>query len=171
MDVYVENIVARVNTGHQQTMLKIWKVLCGISLFIFCAAPMFGQLILGLLNLVMFVVSLLVVNYLKRSLSTVYEYTYANGEMTFTRMTTNRRKKLFTCHMEKVVQVCHYKEFRRSEHDKYKVRDFGSGVPGDGLYVMVVNSENGKQLVYFEPDAEFLDAMWRTSPRIVSKKR
>ena len=105
MDVYVENIVGRTTTKSQRMMLTVWKVVCGISLFMFCVMPMGGQLILSLLNLVMFVVSLLVVGYFGRRLSLMYEYTYANGEITFSRMTTNRRKKLFTCHMEKVEQV------------------------------------------------------------------
>lgn len=173
MEVFVENIVERVTTKSQRTMLTIWKIVCGISLFMFCVMPMGGQLILGLVNLIMFVVSLLIVNYFSRRLSLMYEYTYASGEISFARMTTNRRKKLFTCHMEKVEQVCFYKELKESgQKNAYvKTRDYASGVPNDNLYVMIVRTEKGREKVFFEPDAEFLDAMWRNSPRIVSKKR
>ena len=173
MDVYVENIVGRETTQAQRTMLTIWKIICGASLFMFCVMPMGGQLILSLLNLIMFIVSLCIVGYFSRKLSLMYEYTYANGEICFSRMTTNRRKKLFTCHMEKVEQVCFYKEFREpGQKAAYaKTRDYGTGTASDNLYVMIVRTDKGKEKIYFEPDAAFLDAMWRNSPRTVSKKR
>ena len=173
MDVYVENIVGRETTQAQRTMLTIWKIICGASLFMFCVMPMGGQLILSLLNLIMFIVSLCIVGYFSRKLSLMYEYTYANGEICFSRMTTNRRKKLFTCHMEKVEQVCFYKEFREpGQKVAYaKTRDYGTGAASDNLYVMIVRTDKGKEKIYFEPDAAFLDAMWRNSPRTVSKKR
>ena len=173
MEVFVENIVERATTKNQRVMLTVWKVVCGIALFMFCVMPMGGQLILALINLIMFVVSLLIVSYFKRRLTLMYEYTYASGEISFARMTTNRRKKLFTCHMEKVEQVCFYKEYREpgQKSNYVKTRDYASGVPNDNLYVMIVRTEKGKERIYFEPDAEFLDAMWRNSPRIVTKKR
>ena len=88
-------------------------------------------------------------------------------------MTTNRRKKLLTCHMDRVEQVCPFREFRAPGNPRAfaKESDFSSGVENKDTYVMVVNTDKGKNKIIFEPSPELLDGMWRSYPRIVTKRR
>ncbi len=160
MDVYVECMVKREITAKQKMLKNLWialVVISGMASLVF------------LIFLPIFLVTLVLATYFKNRMDAIYEYTYLNGEITFTRMTTNRRKKLFACTMERVDQVCPAKEFRAPGQGFAKVRDFASGVKNDKVYVMVANTEKGKVKIYFEPDFEMLDAMWRNSPRIVKK--
>ena len=165
MDVYVESIVTRQITAKDKAVKTMWiaiTVVMGI-------VASFG----GILLIPFFLVTWAMAAHFIRRMSAMYEYVYMNGEMTFTRMTTNKRKKLFSCDMDHVEQVCFYKEFKNPGRQKAyaKTYDFASGVPGNSLYVMVVNTEKGKVKVFIEPEAEFLDAMWRHSPRVVQKAR
>lgn len=165
MDVYVECMVAREVTSKQRMMNTMWIVMTVITGLL----TAFG----GMIFMLFFILTWALAAHFKRRMTAMYEYTYMNGDMTFTRMTTNKRKKLFSCDMDHVEQVVPYKEFRApgNKNAFAKVRDFASGQASDALYIMVVNTEKGKIKVYFEPDAPFLDAMWRHSPRIVTKKR
>lgn len=165
MDVYVECMVSRTVTSKQKMMKAMWIAMMVIT---FLASALFGMIFF-----LFFLLTWGLTVHFNNRMTAMYEYTYMNGEMTFTRMTTNKRKKLFTCDMDHVEQVCPYKEFRApgNKNAFAKVRDFGSGVANDNLYIMVVNTEKGKIKIYFEPDADFLDAMWRHTPRIVTKKR
>jgi hypothetical protein len=160
MDVFVECMVERKVTNKQRALQTVWTALCIIT---GVGGAMF------LIFIPIFLICLFVTISLNNKMKALYEYTYMNGEITFTRLTTNRRKKLFTCNMEQVDEICHYKEFRAPGKGFAATKDFASGVPSDALYVMVVNGEKGKTRVYFEPNTEMLDAMWRSAPRIVKK--
>lgn len=165
MDVYVECMVPREVTSKKRMMKTLWIILTVFTGIL----TGFG----GMIFMPFFLLTWGLTVHFNHRMTAMYEYTYMNGDMTFTRMTTNKRKKLFSCDMDHVDQVCPYKEFRApgNKNAFVKVRDFASGVVSDALYIMVVNTEKGKVKVFFEPDNNFLDAMWRHSPRTVTKKR
>lgn len=160
MDVYVECMVAKEVTSRQRAMRVMWIVLCVLTAI---AGIMYFIL------LPVFLLTVFLTVHFNSRMTALYEYTYMNGEMTFTRMTTNRRKRLFTCNMEQVEQVCPYREFHPQGKPYAANKDFASGSVSDALYAMIVNGEKGKIRVFFEPSGEMLDAMWRVSPRIVKK--
>ena len=97
----------------------------------------------------------------------LWEYVFTGDDFTVTRITTSRRKKLFTCKMDRVQSVCHHSEYRAPGQETKNVKDFASGVQSNDLYIMIVNGEKGKMKIYFEPNQELLMAMRRSNPAVV----
>ena len=92
-----------------------------------------------------------------------YEYSYFDGEFRFARITNKQRRKELPGYDAKNVLIIAPKGnrslYQYENGQQIKVRDLSSGKPDAKLYGMVVNTQAGTHLVWFEPDEEYLDAV------------
>ncbi len=159
MDVYVECFVEKEVTKADRVRKTMWiafSVMTGFMAFMF-----------NILMLPVFVVVLILTILYIKKMGLLWEYTFNGDEFTVTRITMSRRKKMYTCNMERVQEVCHHKEYKAPGQPIKNVKDFASGVQSDDLYIMVVNGNKGKEKIYFEPNNEMLLAMRRSAPAVV----
>lgn len=159
MDVYVECFVEKEVTQKDRLRKMMWIALCVLTGFL---AFMFSILMVP----VFVVVLVMTILYIKK-MGLLWEYTFNGDEFTVTRVTMSRRKKMYSCNMERVQEVCHCKEYRAPGQPIKNVKDFASGVQSDDLYIMTVNGNKGKEKIYFEPNKEMLQAMRRSAPSVV----
>lgn len=92
-----------------------------------------------------------------------YEYSFFDEDIRFARITNkSRRKRLPGYKMSEVIAIAPTNDpsVAKYENDsKATIRKLNSGHQDARLYVMVVSKEGGTELVYFEPDDKFLDAV------------
>ncbi len=159
MEVYVEQLVKREITQAENTMKTILGVICvvtGILTF------------LGYWAFLIVFVPVALYTYIYTSkIGCLMEYVFNGDELVFTRMTTSRRKKIYTCKMERVISFCHHSEYRAPGQETKNVKDYSAGVLGKDTYIMIVNGEKGKEKVFFDPEEDMLQAMRRVAPSVV----
>ncbi len=92
-----------------------------------------------------------------------YEYSYFDGDVRFAKIIDKRnRKRLPGYKMAEVLMIAptgHPSVEQYENDNSAKIRRLQSGFAGRQLYVMVAKGEKGLELVYFEPDEKYLDAV------------
>lgn len=92
-----------------------------------------------------------------------YEYSYFDGDVRFAKITNkSKRKRLPGYKMEEIVIIAPAgdRSVYQYENDRNaKVRDLSSGYADRDVYVMVAKSDNGVEVVRFEPDEKYLNAV------------
>lgn len=92
-----------------------------------------------------------------------YEYSYFDGEFRFARITNKQKRKELPGYEAKNVLIIAPKGdrslYQYENGNQIKVRDLSSGKKDAKLYGMVVTTQAGCQLVWFEPDEAYLDAV------------
>lgn len=160
MDVYVEQLVKREVTQKENTGKTVLGVVCVVLAIL-------TFLTFNLLFFVAFLgVGVYTYIYTNR-LGCLMEYVFNGEELVVTRITTSRRKKIYTCKMERVISFCHHTEYRAPGQETKNVKDFSSGALNKDTYIMIVNGEKGKEKVIFDPEQELLQAMRRIAPAVV----
>ncbi len=92
-----------------------------------------------------------------------YEYSYFDGEVRFARITNkSSRKRLGVYQMEEVLQIAPISD--RSMHQylqntSVSKKDYTSRKKDAIVYGMVIKHAEALQLIKFEPDEKYLDAM------------
>lgn len=160
MEVYVEQLVKREITQSENRMKTILGVICVVF-------AVLTFLTLSLIFLVPFLVVGIYTYLYNGKLGCLMEYVFNGDELVVTRMTTSRRKKIYTCKMERVISFCHHSEYRAPGQETKNVKDYSAGVLGKDTYVMIVNGEKGKEKVFFDPEEDMLQAMRRVAPSVV----
>lgn len=92
-----------------------------------------------------------------------YEYSYFDGELRFTKIISKSRRKPIKKYLMDYVQTIAPIE-DRSLHNSLKnpnikVRDLTSGDKSAKVYGILINIEEGQELIKFEPDEKILDAI------------
>lgn len=92
-----------------------------------------------------------------------YEYSYFDGEVRFAKiMNKSRRRKLKTYVMDDVVVIAPAGDQRVSQYESrndIKVKNYTSHKAGEPYYVMVAKNQDMQELIKFEPDEKFLEAV------------
>lgn len=92
-----------------------------------------------------------------------YEYSYFDGDVRFAKIINKaNRKKLPGYKMSEVLAIAPSGDASVAQYEndsKAKIRRLQSGYPDRKLYVMAAKGQNGPELVYFEPDDKYLDAV------------
>lgn len=118
--------------------------------------------LLGLYMFLPFAVVEIAIGYVLNKRYTEYEYSYFDGDLRFAKIINkNKRKTLKGYSMEDVQIIAPIGDRSVQNYlndSSVKVRDLRSGNPKANVYAMVVRDE-GTQLVKFEPDEKYLDAV------------
>ena len=92
-----------------------------------------------------------------------FEYSYFDGEVRFAKIINKaNRKKLPGYNMAEVIAIAPIGDASVAQYEKdskVTVRKLQSGYANRKLFVMVAKGEKGVELVYFEPDDKYLDAV------------
>jgi hypothetical protein len=92
-----------------------------------------------------------------------FEYSYFDGDVRFAKIINKaNRKRLPGYKMSEVVAIAPTGDASIAQYEndpQAKIRRLQSGFAGRKLYVMVARGEKGLELVYFEPDDKYLDAV------------
>lgn len=160
MDVYVEQLVKREVTQKESSLKSVLGVVCVVLAIL-------TFLSMNLVFLIAFLAVGIYTYIYTSKLGCLMEYVFNGEELVVTRMTTSRRKKIYTCKMERVISFCHHTEYRAPGQETKNVKDFSSGVLGDNTYIMIVNGDKGKEKVFIDPEQDMLQAMRRTAPSVV----
>lgn len=92
-----------------------------------------------------------------------YEYSYFDGDVRFAKIINKaNRKRLPGYKMSEVLAIAPTGDpsVQQYENDsKAKIRRLQSGYADRKLYVMAAKGDKGLDLVYFEPDDKYLDAV------------
>ncbi len=160
MDVYVEQLVKREVTQKENTKKTVLGVIC-VVLAVLTFLTFYPVFLVAFLA-----VGIYTYIYTNR-LGCLMEYVFNGEELVVTRMTTSRRKKIYTCKMERVSSLCHHTEYRAPGQETKDVKDFSSGVLGNDTYIMIVNGDKGKEKVFVDLEQDMLQAMRRIAPSVV----
>lgn len=160
-DTYTELIVKR-KTPTTYVVLK--GVLIGVTVVTF---------LLGLLNQIAFFagIVLVVIDYfLFTSWDLEFEYLYVNGTLDIDKiMSKSKRKRIRSLDMEKleIIAPVNSHHLDSYKNGKFKELDVSSGVKEHKLYVMVINDNNERLKITFEPNDKILDNIRTIAPRKV----
>ena len=139
-------------------ILKFFSVFCFVLAAYLAYLALWG-LMLFMLGALLFAI----LGWLLHTRNIEYEYSYFDGEFRFARITNKQRRKELPGYEAKNVLIIAPKGnrslYQYENGQQIKVRDLSSGKPDAKLYGMVVNTQAGTHLVWFEPDEEYLDAV------------
>ena len=163
-DSYVEVLVER-----DRNMTYFYE---RIVMYVLCALLILGALAMGLSILFLAgVVAGVVGACVIPNPDYEFEYLFINKELSVDKIIAkSKRKTLASYDMEKMELMC---PLTSHELDSYKnrkniiVKNFSSGKEGVTPYVIVYHDDKGDQLVYVEPDEQFLKAVKSVFPRKV----
>lgn len=133
---------------------------------VFLYATLFYSFVLISLSVLAFILGFI---FTRRS--TEYEYSYFDGDVRFAKIINkSKRKNLRGYVMDNVLIIA--PEGDRSvynyENDaQAKKRNLTTGKKDAKVYVMVAKSENGIEIIRFEPDEQYLDAVCIKYPQKV----
>lgn len=134
------------------------------SLFFYAIAALTAFLVLlgGYLFVPIAIIGL-VLGWVLQTRNYEYEYSYFDGDVRFAKIINKaNRKKLPGYKMSEVLAIAPVGDASVAQYENSKnvnVRKLNSGYPDRELFVMVAKCENGIDLVYFEPDKRYLDAV------------
>lgn len=160
-DTYTELIVKR-KTPTTYIVLK--GVLIGITVVTF---------LLGLVNQLAFFagIILVVIDYfLFTSWDLEFEYLYVNGTLDIDKiMSKSKRKRVKSLDMQKLEMIAPIDSYHLDSYKngKFTELDVSSGVKENKLYVMIINDNNERLKVIFEPNDRILDSIRTIAPRKV----
>ena len=96
-----------------------------------------------------------------------------DGEVKFVKIKNkSRRKKIAIYSMEDVTMIAPVMDrsvYGQVNNPKMKVQDLTSQKEDANVYAMVAKGEQGPEVIKFEPDEQFLDAIARKNPMKVKK--
>ena len=94
-----------------------------------------------------------------------YEYSYFDGEIKLVKIKNkSRRKKIGSYSMEEVTMIAPPMDrsvYGQVNNPNIKVKDLTSQEKDAQIYVMIAKGEQGPEVIKFEPDEQFLDAIAR----------
>lgn len=160
-DTYTELIVKR-KTPTTYVVLK--GVLIGVTVVTF---------LLGLLNQIAFFagIVLVVIDYfLITSWDLEFEYLYVNGTLDIDKiMSKSKRKRIRSLDMEKleIIAPINSHHLDSYKNGKFKELDVSSGVKEHKQYIMIINDDNERLKIIFEPNDKILDNIRTIAPRKV----
>ena len=92
-----------------------------------------------------------------------YEYSFFDDDVRFAKIINkSTRKKLPGYKMSEVIAIAPTGDPSVAQYEddsKAKIRRLNSGAKDAKVYVLVAKGEKGLELVYFEPDEKYLDAV------------
>lgn len=92
-----------------------------------------------------------------------FECSYFDGEVRFAKIINkSSRKKLKGYSMDEVMTIAPSGDrsvYRYEHEEKMKVNDYTSRTKDAKVYVMIVKGANGLEMIKFEPDEKYLDAV------------
>lgn len=92
-----------------------------------------------------------------------FEYSYFDGDFRFAKIINKqKRKELPSYAAENVLWIAPKGDrslYQYENGGQIKVRDYSSGNPEAKVYGMVAKKQDAYQLIWFEPDQEYLDAV------------
>ncbi len=166
MDVFVEYMVKKQNTG-KDVLLKVVYAVLGVGLLFlaFILSPFLGMF--GSIAILAGCGAVYGAYYLITSMNVEYEYIITNGEMDVDKIIARRRRKrLLTANARR------FDEFGAYNHQSMASRSFANRVyactaPEDpGNYYAVFNHPTlGETLLVFTPNDKVLDSMRGFIPR------
>ena len=166
MDVFVEYMVKKQNTG-KDVLLKVVYAVLGVGLLFlsFILSPFLGMF--GSIAILIGCGAVYGAYYLITSMNVEYEYIITNGEMDVDKIIARRRRKrLLTANARR------FDEFGAYNHQTLASRNFANRVyactaPEDpGNYYAVFNHPTlGETLLVFTPNDKVLDSMRSFIPR------
>lgn len=92
-----------------------------------------------------------------------FEYSYFDGDIRFAKIINKARRKKLPGY--KISDVCMIAPAGDPSVYKYendstaKIRRYQSGYKDAKIYVMAIRTDKGAELIYFEPDEKYLDAI------------
>ena len=105
--------------------------------------------------------------------SVEYEYSHFDGEVKFVKIKNkSRRKKIAIYNMEDVTMIAPVMDrsvYGQVNNPKMKVIDLTSQKEDANVYAMVAKGEQGPEVIKFEPDEQFLDAIAKKNAMKVKK--
>lgn len=92
-----------------------------------------------------------------------FEYSYFDGEVRFAKIINkSSRKNLKAYSMDEVYTIAPSGDrsvYRYENEEKLKVKDYTSKNKDAKIYVMIVKGKEGLEMIKFEPDDKYLDAI------------
>lgn len=105
----------------------------------------------------------ILLGYFFQSRNFEFEYSFFDDEVRFAKIINkSRRKKLPGYKMDEVVIIAPAGDqsvYNYENNGQNKIRRLQSGYPDRKVYVLVAKAPAGFELVYFEPDDKYLDAV------------
>lgn len=104
-----------------------------------------------------------------------FEYSYFDGEVRFAKVVNkSRRKKLAVYTMEDVISIAPEEDrsvYKYLHDTAIKIKDYSSHVKGAACYVMVINQGGQMQVIRFEPDEKYLNAVtMKYAQKVIRRK-
>lgn len=138
--------------------LKIFLGLCYIISILSVIFTIIGGYLFVLVALVC-----LLITWFLQTRNYEFEYSYFDGDIRFAKIINKaNRKKLPGYNMSEVVMIAPAGDASVERYEKNpnaRVRKLQSGFPDREVFVMVTNEGPELELVYFEPDQKYLDAV------------
>lgn len=160
MEVYV--LVDKKKSFLARCLCNGWFVLGAIFLY----GTLMYSFVLISVAVLFFILGIL---FTKRSLE--YEYSYFDGDIRFAKIISkSKRKNLKGYVMDNILVIAPEGDRSVSNYEnnaQAKIRNLTSGKKDAKVYVMVAKTENGMEIVRFEPDATYLDAVCVKYPQKV----
>ncbi len=160
-DLYVEHLVKRKTPGHLMAAKYGLYGLCALTLLLGIMMP-----ILLLLPIVLIILT----RYLTNRWNVEYEYLYVNGDLDFdVIMSASKRKKKLSVsvHDLELMAPSGFAELKQFEQQQIKTYNFSSMTDSKKEYVMILNKDDARIRVIFEPTKEIVDGMKMMEPRKV----
>jgi translation initiation factor IF-1 len=151
-EVYV--LVARKKSIGIQLLACLFLALGIVLLLLSCASPVL---------LTVAIVVLLVWFFLQFRWNKEFEYSYFDGEVRFAKISNkSRRKRLKVFPMDEVVTIAPSEDrsvYKYETDSSIKKVDYTSGRKDEPYYVMVRKNSEVTEVIRFEPDEKYLDAV------------
>ncbi len=100
-----------------------------------------------------------------------YEYLYLDRELTIDKVISKQaRKRAAVYNLDNMRLFCKKNSsyFDAYKNRKLPVADFSSKMNEEDVYALVITGNKGEEIVYLEPNEEFVDALKMVYPRSVS---
>lgn len=160
---YAEAGVKKKDDMHTMLMRALLVLGIVVGLFLVFMGSFFS--IIGMVLVIVMV-------FLFPRLNVDYEYVFVDGQIDFDRITAkSKRKTLLRIDMEQVEIVAQRGSHALDEytHSQCENKDFSSGNRDSKPYIIIVNVENKRYRIAFEPSEKMLDMMKQKSPRKISQ--
>ncbi len=134
----------------------------GIFSYVIGGFSLFAAAIVGSIFTITAILGLLL-GYFFQTRNYEFEYSYFDGDVRFAKIINKaKRKRLPGYNMADVFIIAPADDpsAYKYEHDSSaKIRRYQSGYKNRKLYVMAVKGKETNELIYFEPDEKYLDAV------------
>ena len=100
-----------------------------------------------------------------------FEYLYLDRELTIDKvMAKQSRKRVAAYNLDNMRLFCKKDSFYFDSYRNRKLKetDYSSKLNEDNVYALVIAGDKGEEIVYLEPNADFINALKQVYPRVVS---